>query len=182
MKDFLLICDKNCATYKEMFPFFKESIVSFGSPVKEYDGTDRKFGNHSWITTFPVPNKKKLILTATYDPALYPKYDNYDAIEVSRVKNIPFDYDGVMGCPITILGYDLDNVEIIGDEIMNRKDAKIDDKEKYTRVLIKKNFEITSMMNGAIGEGLTNGDDGRAKFYTNGKSVYARVLIRRKRR
>lgn len=40
MKDFLLICDKNCAAYKEMFPLFKESLVSFGSPVKEY--------NHKW--------------------------------------------------------------------------------------------------------------------------------------
>lgn len=114
MKDFLLICDKNCATYKEVFPLFKQGIVSFGSPVKEYEGTDRKFGNHSWITTFPVTNKKKLVLTATYDPALYPKYDNYDAIEVSRIKNIPYDYDGVIGCPITILDYDLDNVEIVG--------------------------------------------------------------------
>ena len=97
-----------------MFPLFKQGIVSFGSPVKEYEGTDRKFGNHSWITTFPVPNKKKLVLTATYDPALYPKYDNYDAIEVSRIKNIPYDYDGVMGVPITILCYNLDNVELEG--------------------------------------------------------------------
>ena len=114
MKDFILICDKNCATYKEVFPLFKQGIVSFGSPVKEYEGTDKKFGNHSWITTFPVTNKKKLVLTATYDPALYPRYDNYDAIEVSRIKNIPYDYDGVMGCPITILDYDLDNVEVEG--------------------------------------------------------------------
>lgn len=113
MKDCLLICDKNCATYKEVFLLFKQGIVSFGSPVKEYDGTDKKFGNHSWITTFPVLKKKKLILTATYSPEKYPKYDNYDAIEVSRVKNIPYNYDGVMGVPITIFDYDLDNVEVL---------------------------------------------------------------------
>ena len=98
MKDFLLICDKNCATYKEVFPLFKQGIVSFGSPVKEYEGTDKKFGNHGWITTFPVTNKKKLVLSATYDPALYPKYDNYDAIEVAKTDDIPDDWqDGILG-------------------------------------------------------------------------------------
>ena len=71
MKDFLLIANKNCVTYKEVFPMFKQGMVSFGSPVKQYEGTDKKFGNHGWITTFPVANKKKLVLTATYDPA-YP--------------------------------------------------------------------------------------------------------------
>lgn len=153
MKDFLLICDKNCATYKEVFPLFKQGIVSFGSPVKEYDGTDRKFGNHGWITTFPVTNKKKLVLTQSYDPALYPNYDNYDAIEVSRIKNIPYDYDGTMGVPITILDYDLDDVEIeglsasagydqdiVGIPLTKPGDARclIDGKNKYARVLIKK--------------------------------------------
>ena len=167
MKAFLLICDKNCATYKEVFPLFKQGIVSFGSPVKEYEGTDRKFGNHSWITTFLVPNKKKLVLTATYDPGLYPKYDNYDAIEVSRIKNIPYDYDGVMGVPITILDYDLDNVEIEGcfnrykepdpdNGLISGEPAKIkgtntlfrgpavNEKAKYFRVLIKKKIEVVS--------------------------------------
>lgn len=157
MKDFLLICDKNCATYKEVFPLFKQGIVSFGSPVKEYEGTDKKFGNHSWITTFPVPNKKKLVLTATYNPELYPKYDNYNAIEVSRIKNIPYDYDGVMGVPITILDYDLDNVEVMGMAAGNsavngfgsqagyRKHKKdrggcpvLDDERIYTRILIRR--------------------------------------------
>lgn len=115
MKDILLICDKNCATYKEVFPLFKQGIVSFGSPVKQYDGTDKKFGNHGWITAFPVANKKKLVLTATYDPDKYPKYDNYDAIEVSRVKDIPYDYDGVMGVPITFLDhYNPEQFEILG--------------------------------------------------------------------
>lgn len=158
MKDFLLICDKNCATYKEVFPLFKQGIVSFGSPVKEYEGTDRKFGNHSWITTLSVPNKKKLILTATYDPDKYPKYDNYDAIEVSRIKNIPYDYDGVMGVPITIFGYDLEEyfelkgmaagnsaVNGFGSQAGYRKHKKdrggcpiLDDERIYTRILIRR--------------------------------------------
>lgn len=173
MKNFLLICDKNCATYKEVFPLFKQGIVSFSSPVKEYDGTDRKFGNHSWITTFPVPNKKKLILTAIYDPDKYPKYDNYDAIEVGRIKDIPIDYDGVMGVPITILDYDLDNVEIMNMSTMSGMDANywtfVDGKPHYSRVFIKKNFEI-------VGEKTINGKATKI----NGKEKYRRVLIRRK--
>lgn len=186
MKDFLLLANVNAVTYKWFFPLLKDEkvragygfnkVVMFETPEGEMK---RQFAI-AWYTTLPVQHKK-LLLTKTYNPQDYPKYDNYDAIEVGMVKDMPFDYDGLMGVPITVFGYDLDNVEIIGDEIMNRKDAKIDDKEKYTRVLIKKNFEITSMMNGAIGEGLTNGDDGRAKFYTNGKSVYTRILIRRKK-
>lgn len=162
MKDFLLICDKNCATYKEVFPLFKQGIVSFSSPVKEYEGTDRKFGNHSWITTFPVPNKKKLVLTATYDPALYPKYDNYDAIEVSRIKNIPYDYEGVMGVPITILDYDLDNVEVQG--IWNDKREEADFIVKGTPTYID---EKHKSFQGPV---------------VDGKAKYARVLIRLTRR
>jgi hypothetical protein len=157
MKDFLLICDKNCATYKEVFPLFKQGILSFGSPVKEYDGTDRKFGNHSWITTFPVPNKKKLVLTKRYHHEDYPHYDNYNAIEVSRIKDIPYDYDCVMGVPITIFDYDLDNVVIMGMAAGNsavngfgsqagyRKHKKdrggcpvLDDERVYTRILIRR--------------------------------------------
>ena len=191
MKDFILICDKNCATYKEVFPLFKEGIISFGSPVKEYEGIDRKFGNHSWITTFPVPNKKKLVLTASYAPALYPKYDNYDAIEVSRIKNIPYDYNGVMGVPITILDYDLDNVEIVrfrkGDD---GKDLYIGGEDKYFSVLIKKNFEIQGIWNDKreeadfIVKGTPTYLDEKHKSFqgpvVDGKAKYARVLLRRK--
>lgn len=143
MKDFLLICDKNCATYKEVFPLFKQGILSFSSPVKEYEGTDRKFGNHSWITTLPVKNKKKLVLRATYDPELYPKYDNYDAIEVSKVANIPCDYYGVMGVPITFLDkYNPEQFEIVGMSTMSGVSANywtfINGKPRYARIYIRR--------------------------------------------
>ena len=145
MKDFLLIANKNCVTYKEVFPMFKQGMVSFGSPVKQYEGTDKKFGNHGWITTFPVPNKKKLVLTATYDPDKYPKYDNYDAIEVSRVKNIPYDYEGVMGVPITFLDhYSPEQFEIINldryveDNPNYGHRFHLNGKETYARILIRR--------------------------------------------
>lgn len=187
MKDFLLIANKNCVTYKEVFPLFKEGILSIGSPVKEYEGTDRKFGNHGWITTFPVPNKKKLVLTAAYDPELYPKYDNYDAIEVSRVKDIPYDYEGTMGVPITIFQYDLDNVEI--EQLcashgktprgIENENCYLNGEWKYPRILIKKNFEIDGCLYGDH----TIIDGTYIKGHTpeiDGKHKYARVLIRRK--
>lgn len=113
MKEFIIIGNMNCITYKEVFPLIKERVISIGSPVKEYENTDRKFGNHKWITTFPIPYLKGLTLTATYDPEKYKRYDNYDAINVDRIKDIPCDYEGVMGVPITILEYDQSNIEIM---------------------------------------------------------------------
>lgn len=82
-----------------------------GKKVREYA---HRLIAETWLTTLPTTNKKKLVLTQSYNPEKYPKYDNYDAIEVDRIKDIPYNYEGYMGCPITILGYDLENIEIIG--------------------------------------------------------------------
>lgn len=58
---------------------------------------------------------RKLTLSRVYSPEQYPKYDNYDAIEVDRVANIPKDYAGVMGVPITFMHkYNPEQFEIIG--------------------------------------------------------------------
>lgn len=115
MKDFLLIASQNIITYKNVFPLIKDGIIAQSSQVKTYENTDKTFGNHYWYTTLLVRHKRKLILTATYDPEKYPKYDNYpEAINVDRIKDIPYDYDGIMGVPITIFAYDLDNVKIQG--------------------------------------------------------------------
>lgn len=119
MKDFLLLSNVNAVTYKEFFPLLKEGkarggynfnkTIMFETPEGEKPGP-----NIAWLTTLPTPDKKKLILTKTYNEKDYPRYDNYDAIEVGRIKDIPYDYDCVMGVPITIFGYDLDNVEVEG--------------------------------------------------------------------
>ena len=124
MKDFLLISNVNAITYKEFFPLLKERKVSMGVELpKEYDmpdGTTKKFGNICWYTTLHTPDKKKLVLTKKYHHKLYPHYDNYRAIEVSRVKDIPYDYECVMGVPITIFGYDLDNILVKIDQQQER--------------------------------------------------------------
>ena len=116
MTDFIIIGNTNAVTYKEIFPLFKDNKVRFGcNTIKTFctrNGT-KEFGNVGWFSTLPV-KKKTLTLTAAYDPDKYPKYENYDAINIDRIKDIPYDYDGVMGVPITILNYDLQDIEIVG--------------------------------------------------------------------
>ena len=174
-KKFLIIGNQNAITYKEIFPYIKNNELWFGVsmnganrwfevpdnyPVKENaagykeeNGKRLLFVNGVvWFTN--ISNEKRntpLYLYKKYSAEEYPTYDNYDAIECSRAENIHMDYDGVIGVPITFL-------------------------HKYC----PEQFEILGMMSGAKGEGLTNGNDGRAKFYVNNKGVYARILIRAK--
>ena len=162
MKDFLLIGNMNAITYKEIFPLIKNNKIrtgykgfsggmNFFVDEPNYDASKEKQASKIsdgkivknisgciWLTTLPTSNKKKLILTKKYNSALYPRYDNYNAINVDKIKDIPYDYDGVMGVPITIFQYDLDNVEIVGEKTKNGKATKINGKEKYRRVLIRR--------------------------------------------
>ena len=163
MKKFLIIGNINAITYKEIFPLIKENKMWLGQNTK---GGTRKcntlvfttqnvgtktFGNVYWYTNLTHPKiNEEIYLYKTYNEKDYPKYDNYDAIEVSKTAEIPMDYDGVMGVPITFL-------------------------DKYCPT----QFEIVGLMSGAKGTNLTNGNDGRAKFYINNKGVYARILIKK---
>ena len=173
-KKFLIIGNMNAITYKEIFPLIKDNKIWLGVSIKS---GDRKFyvpDNYPlnasgcgidengkrfirvkgvrWFTNIEDANcNLPLDLYKKYNPKDYPKYDNYDAINVDKTSDIPMDYDGVMGVPITFL-------------------------DKYCPT----QFEIAGLMSGGKGENLTNGNDGRAKFYVNGKGVYARILIRRK--
>ena len=124
-KKFLIIGNKNAITYKEFFPLLKENKVWLGfTNAKEFlrpDGSIKKFVNTGWFTNLDI-NKchEKLILWKNYTPEEYPKYDNYDAINVDKVSEIPCDYDGVMGVPITFLDkYNPDQFEIVGLGISN---------------------------------------------------------------
>ena len=108
MKDFLAIGPFNAVQYKQVFPLIKAGQVRLGvSSVKTFvmpSGDIQKFGNITWFTTLTHNRvNPPLTLTATYTPEAYPRYDNYDAIEVSRTKDIPRDYYGVMGVPLTFI-------------------------------------------------------------------------------
>ena len=76
----------------------------------------RNLGNICWFTNLDIQKRHEIYdLVCHYSPEEYPKYDNYDAIEVSKVETIPDDYDGVMGVPITFLDkYNPDQFEILG--------------------------------------------------------------------
>ena len=136
-KKFLIIGNVNAITYKEVFPLIMENRLWLGygfnagnayfrvpeETRREYaDGvydkeTDLvKFRNCHWFTNLDHNKRhEEMDLVCHYSPEEYPTYDNYDAIEVSKTSDIPFDYDGVMGVPITFLDkYNPEQFEIIG--------------------------------------------------------------------
>lgn len=156
-KKFLIIGNKNAITYKEIFPLINENKLWLGvySP-SEYilpngEKTKSVSGLCRWFTNLEHDHRNRpLDLTQRYDPRYYPKYDNYDAIECSKVMDIPRDYDGVIGVPITFL-------------------------DKYC----PKQFRIIGIMTGSLSKDFVNGNDNRKKFYINSKGVYARILIQK---
>ena len=149
-KKFLIIGSMNAITYKEIFPLIKANRlwpgVNWVKSFTEPDGKIIKMGNVVWYTN--LDHKKChefLTLTEKYSPEKYPKYDNYDAINVDKVNDIPKDYDGVMGVPISFLDkYNPEQFEIVGE--LNSGSGNewdyavpmIDGKVKYTRILIRK--------------------------------------------
>lgn len=165
-KKFLIIGNQNAITYKEIFPLIKNNELWLGLSM---NGSNRWFqapDNYvvkENVTGYKVENGKKhflvngviwwtninhtktnkhLILTKKYNPEEYPQYDNYDAIEVSKVADIPIDYNGVMGVPITFLyKYCSTQFEIIKFRKGNNgKDLSINGKCPYFRILIKKKY------------------------------------------
>ena len=105
------------------------------------DGSIREFGNVCWFSNMICTKRnEEMVLTATFNTEQYPHYDNYDAINVDRLAQIPKDYYGVMGVPITfIYNYNPDQFEIIkfrkGDD---GKDLRYNGKEPYFRVLVRR--------------------------------------------
>ena len=132
-KKFLIIGSMNAITYKEFFPLLKDNKVWIGytSPKKFLmpDGGIKSFGNIMWFTNLDIPKRHRpLDLRGNYfAPEKYPGYDNYDAVEVSRVSDIPCDYDGVMGVPITFMGqYCPEQFEIVGGSIFDDTPCRIE--------------------------------------------------------
>ena len=171
-KHFIIIGPDDAITYKEVFPLILNNRVWLGySRPKAYkiladkaDPNDKaqyevdgvvykKFGKTCWYTN--VEHKKRIVripLTKRYTPEEYPKYDNYDAIEVGSYKDIPVDYDGVMGVPISYLEhYNPNQFQIVGAYNYSKDydgktwNAKLFGKYKYKRLLIKKVSELPEM-------------------------------------
>ncbi len=174
-KHFLLIGNQNAITYKEIFPYIKEDKawvgyrfgdMAFRVPadtqprntrfwIDESGQKWRSLGNAMWLTNLDIPRRhQRLVLTQYYDPEKYPKYDNFDGINVRRVADIPMDYDGIMGVPITYLKYhNGSQFEIVGeanhgsDNEFDLFKPKIDGKELFKRILIRKKVDAVPTPN-----------------------------------
>jgi hypothetical protein len=152
-KKFIIIGNQNAITYKEIFSLIKENRLWLGYGFKRNmahfqshyediatdadhrDGMIRVSGVH-WFTNLDVSKRhEEMILYKTYDPADYPTYVNYDAIEVKRTADIPMDYKGAMGVPITFLTkYNPDQFEILGSS--SELSGPIVEKEKPGRFYV----------------------------------------------
>ncbi|MBO5612287.1 MAG: adenine-specific methyltransferase EcoRI family protein [Prevotella sp.] len=159
-KKFLIIGHQNAITYKEIFPLimnnklwlgygFKGGAAHFVSPYDDVasandhkKGMIRVSGVH-WFTNLEIKKRhEELVLYSKYNDSEYPRYDNYDAINVNKTNEIPMDYDGVMGVPITFLDkYNPEQFEIIGNEILldiPKGRGYINGKRMYSRIFIRK--------------------------------------------
>jgi hypothetical protein len=134
-KKFLIIGHQGAIIYKEVFPHiiknrlwlgygFKGGAAHFVSPYEDKatasdhkEGMIRVSGVH-WFTNLEIPKRnEELDLVCKYSPEEYPKYDNYDGIDVSATSDIPYDYKGIMGVPVSFLDkYNPEQFEIIGAE------------------------------------------------------------------
>lgn len=132
-KKFLIIGHQNAIHYKEVFPLIKDNLVWLGYGFK---GTAGHFfspyedvataGDHkenmirvsgvTWFTNLEIPKRHEMLdLVCRFSPDEYPKYDNFEGIDVGKTVDIPFDYDGVMGVPDTMLySFNPEQFEIIG--------------------------------------------------------------------
>lgn len=127
-KSFLLIGNENTFASTEIFPLIKDGKVWTGiNKVKRFkrqDESDREFGNVCWFTNLSNNKQnKELVLTKIYSPDNYPVYDNYyTAINVDALADIPKDYNGIMGVPISYLGkYNPNQFQILGLAAGNSK-------------------------------------------------------------
>ena len=165
-KKFLIIGHQNAITYKGIFTLIRDNKLWLGHG---FQGGAAHFintkyedyataGNHregmirvsgvTWFTNLDFERRHEdLVLYRSYDPESYPKYDNYDAIEVKATKEIPKDYEGVMGVPVTFLEkFNPDQFEILGcnrdvDQDPNGiygRGSFLNGKETYKRLFIRR--------------------------------------------
>lgn len=174
-KKFLIIGNQNAITYKDIFPLLKEDKVWLGykSGDMEFhvpadsepratrywvDDTGQKWqsmGNICWFTNLDIKKRhEELILYKHYTPDEYPHYDNYKAINVDKVVDIPCDYQHAIGVPITFMDkYNPEQFEILG---------------------------ATESEGTGLSNGLWNKDSQVAQPVVNGKRIYKRIFIQRK--
>jgi hypothetical protein len=205
-KKFVIVGHQNAISYKEIFQLIKENKIWLGYGFKGGAGhfinkfyedyasaSDRKEGmirvsGVHWFTNLEIKKRyEDLILYKKYNQENYPKYDNFDAINVDVTKEIPIDYAGNMGVPITFLDkYNPDQFEIIALGIVGSIDFTCNKKME----IINKQGELTGKYtfnakgtlykkyNPKIDKTPSFKDCETGELY---KSIYARIIIKNKR-
>ena len=158
-KKFLIIGHQNAIHYKEIFPYIQNNQLWLGYGFKgnaghfisKYEDTATA-GDHragmirvsgvTWFTNLEIQKRHEdIILFKHYTPEEYPEYDNYSAINVNKTSEIPLDYDGIMGVPITFLDkYNPSQFEILGTSTANMPKGApyVNGKRIYERILIQR--------------------------------------------
>jgi hypothetical protein len=143
-KKFLVVGPLTSVGHKSIFQLFKNNQIWLGDNlVKEFvqpNGEVKKFGNVHWFTNLQEPEHRFFSGTKLYSKEAYPKYDNYDAIEIGKIVDIPVDYYGEMGVPISFLmRYNPQQFEIVRfRKNDNREDLRVNGENKYSRIVIKR--------------------------------------------
>ena len=176
-KKFLILGNMNALTYKEIFPLIRDNQLWYGASIHSGDrkfyvpddyplkasgcGIDengRRFirvKGVRWYTNLDCGARhEKLVLCKNYIPEKYPKYDNYDAINVNKYSEIPCDCDGVMGVPITFIDYycpeqfeiigmsaswdETEDMQMIKTSDIHRHGPILNEKGMYRRIFIRK--------------------------------------------
>lgn len=153
-KKFLVIGDMNAITYKEIFPLIQTNRVWLGATSPKRFFTTKaadeyqQFGNKCWYTNLEHARRNEaitLVRSVSDKGVSYPTYDNYDAINVAKTQDIPYDHEGAMGVPISFLNrYNPDQFEILGiDRYIKgnktpNKRFTIEGSEVYARIVIKR--------------------------------------------
>jgi hypothetical protein len=185
-KKFLVIGNTNAITYKEIFKLFKDDRIRTGftnfnvgmffvvpddwEKFHHIDKNGRKIArvaSSCWFTNLDVEKHKEfIILYKKYSPKEYPKYDNYDAINVDKYTDIPYDYHGVIGVPVTFIDkYNPEQFDLLG--ITDRQNTSGLRTKKYT-------VDDSPKFNDLNARSVL-------KSGKNYKSVYARLLIKNKK-
>ena len=176
-KKYIIIGNVNALTYKEVFPLIRDNKMWLGASIHSGDREFRVPDNYEltatgcrmdengvkyirvkgvrWYTNLDYAQRHEhLLLYKKYSPEEYPQYDNYSAIEVGKTAEIPADYNGIMGVPITFMDkFNPDQFEIIG--------ATESEGKGFSAGLWDENSKI-------------------AQPLINGKKMYKRIFIRRK--
>lgn len=152
-KDYLVLGSKAALSYKEVFPAFKNGTCRWGFTAPRYFDTPygpvNLNGLCRWYTSFPKPSQELFEPTMSFSENAYQQFDWYPAINVNRTSEIPADYDGLMGVPVTALDHLNGSYEIVDliaryaviDNSYDKKGhqlTEVNGEPKFSRLIIKK--------------------------------------------